>query len=97
MLASKLLHFVSLTDSFITFDAKLLNSILHVKNNNFTEPLIIGAFEKRAHGFESLSGHLLDLFSVVPSFLATLLNSQLVASCHLGFLILLCSIWIICF
>ena len=70
MLASKLLHFVSLTDSFIMFDAKLLNSILNV-NNSFTDPLIIGAFEKRAHGFESLSGHLLDLFAVVPSFLAT--------------------------
>ena len=97
MLASKLLHFVSLTDSFIMFDAKLLNSILHVKNNNFTDPLIIGAFEKRAPGFESLSGHLLDLFMVVPSFLATLLNSQLVASCQLGFLILLCSTWIIRF
>ena len=46
-------------------DAKLLNYILHVKNNNFTDPLIIGAFEKRAPGFESDSG--LDLFSVVPS------------------------------
>ena len=79
------------------FDAKLLNSILHVKNNSFTDPLIIGAFEKRAHGFKSHSGHLLDLLSVVPSFLATLLNSQLVASCQLGFLILLCSTWIICF
>ena len=49
------------------FDAKLLNSILHVKNNNFTDQLIIGAFEKRAHGFESHSGHLLALFLVVPS------------------------------
>ena len=29
--------------------------------------------------------------------LATLVNSQLVASCQLGFLILLCCIWIICF
>ena len=67
MLDSKLLHFVSLTDSFIMFDAKLLNSILNVKNNSFTDPLIIGAFEKRAPGFESHSGHLLDLFMVVPS------------------------------
>ena len=67
MLASKLLHFVSLTDSFIMFDAKLLNSILNVNNNSFTDPLIIGAFEKRVPGFESQSGHLLDLFSVVPS------------------------------
>ena len=49
------------------FDAKLLNSILHVKNNNFTDPLIIGAFEKRVPGFEPHSGHLLDLFMVVPS------------------------------
>ena len=45
------------------FDAKLLNSILNVNNNSFTDPLIIGAFEKRAAGFESHSGHLLDLFS----------------------------------
>ena len=30
-------------------------------------------------------------------FSATLLNSQLVAFCQLGFLILLCCIWIICF
>ena len=30
-------------------------------------------------------------------FSATLVNSQLVASCQLGFLILLCCIWIICF
>ena len=43
-------------------------------------------------GFESRSGHLLDLCSVVPSskFSATLVNSQLVAFCQLGFLILLC-------
>ena len=35
-------------------------SIFHVNNNNFTDPLIIGTFEKRA------PGHLLDWFSVVP-------------------------------
>ena len=36
--------------------------------------------------FESRSGHLLDLFSVAPSSKssATLVNSQLVASCQLG-------------
>ena len=51
--------------------------------------------------FESRSGHWLDfqLFSVVLEFTssATLGNSQLVASCQLGFLILLCCIWILCF
>ena len=37
-------------------------------------------------GFESRSGHLLDLCSVVPSsnFSATLVNSQLVAFCQFG-------------
>ena len=45
------------------FDAKLMNSILHVNNNNFTDPLTIGAFEKRAAGFESHSGDLQDFFS----------------------------------
>ena len=51
--------------------------------------------------FESRSGHWLDfqLFSVVLEFTssASLGNSQLVASCQLGFLILLCCIWILCF
>ena len=46
--------------------------------------------------FESLSGHLLDLFSVVPSFKssATLANNKLVASCQLEFF-LLCFIWFV--
>ena len=51
-------------------------------------------------GFESRVGHLLDLVLGLPEFKssATLVNSQLVAaSCQLGFLILLCSIWVICF
>ena len=51
-------------------------------------------------GFESRAGHLLDFVLGRPEFksLATLVNSQLVASsCQLGFLILLCSIWVICF
>ena len=53
--------------------------------------------QSSSSGFESRSGDLLDLFSVVPSSADTLVNSQLVASCQLGFLILLCCIWIICF
>ena len=51
-------------------------------------------------GFESWAGHLLDLVLGRPEFKssATLVNSQLVAaSCQLGFLILLCFIWVICF
>ena len=51
-------------------------------------------------GFESRSGHLLDLCSVVPTSIsrsATLVNRQLVAFCQLGFLILFYSTWIICF
>ena len=46
-------------------------------------------------GLESRSGHLLDLFSVVPSLNprpCQVLNRKLVASCQLGFLILLCVI-----
>ena len=50
-------------------------------------------------GFEPRSDHQLDLFLSDPEFnsSATLVNSQLVASCQLGFLTLLCSVWIICF
>ena len=52
VLANKLLHFVSLTNSFIMLDAKLLKLlILHVNNNSFTGPLIIVTFEKRAPDF----------------------------------------------
>ena len=46
VLASKLLHFVSLTDCFIMLDEKLLNSILHVNQ----QKLLNGNFEKRAPG-----------------------------------------------
>ena len=44
--------------------------------------------------FESRSGHFLDLVLGRPEFKssAALVNSQLVASCQLGFLILLCCI-----
>ena len=50
--------------------------------------------------FESHSGHLLDLFSVLPS--SKILGhackrSQLAASCQLGFLTLLCPFEFVCF
>ena len=49
VLANKLLHFFSLTDSFIKLDAKLLEtSILHVNNDSFMGPLIITTFKKQA-------------------------------------------------
>ena len=52
-------------------------SIFHVNNTSFTDPLIIGTFEKRA------SGHLLDLFLIVK------LNFDLVHRvCHTGALLL---------
>lgn len=48
---SKLLHFVSLTDIFITLGATIETSSLHVNNNSSTGPLIImGTFEERAPG-----------------------------------------------
>ena len=37
---SKLLHFVSLTDIFITLGATIETSSLHVNNNSSTGPLI---------------------------------------------------------
>ena len=60
-MASKPLHFVSLTYSFIMLDAKLLKP-LHVNQNSFTGPLIIRTFEKRALGLKIiillLKGHM---------------------------------------
>ena len=55
VLASKLLHFVSLTDSLIyNVRCKTIEtSFLHVNNNSFTGLLIIGAFEKRAPGLKT--------------------------------------------
>ena len=51
VLASKLLHFVLLTDGLIMLDIKPTEtSILHVNDNSFMGPLIIRAFEKRAPG-----------------------------------------------
>ena len=49
--------------------------------------------------FESCFDHLLDLLSGRSECKssATPVNNQLVASCQMAFLILLCSIWIICF
>ena len=42
-----------------------------------------------------LAGFVLGCSEFISS--ASLVNSQLVASCQMAFLILLCSIWIICF
>ena len=51
VLANKLLHFVSLTDSFITLDAKLIETaIFNVNGDSLPGSLIIGTFEKRAPG-----------------------------------------------
>lgn len=47
---SKLLHFVSLTDIFITLGATIETSSLHVNNSSFAGPLIMGTFEERAPG-----------------------------------------------
>ena len=50
VLAKKLLHFVSLTDSFM-LDAKLLKPrSLMFNGNSLPCPLIIGTFKKRAPG-----------------------------------------------
>ena len=55
VLASKLLHCVSLTDSFIMLAAKRFKPLqLHVNSNSFTGPLVIGAFEKRVPGAQEL-------------------------------------------
>jgi len=50
VLANKLLHFVSFTDVGCK---TIKTSILHVNNNSFTSPLIIGTFEKRLGDFRS--------------------------------------------
>lgn len=47
---SKLLHFVPLTDIFITLGATIETSSLHVNNNSSTGPLIMGTFEERPQG-----------------------------------------------
>ena len=50
VLASKLLHFVSLTDSFILLDANLLKPFSCMQTTKiFTGPLIIGTSEARSH------------------------------------------------
>ena len=49
VLARKVLHFFSLTGSFIMLRCKTIKtSILHVNNDGFTSPLIIATLEKRA-------------------------------------------------
>ena len=47
---SKLLHFVSLTDIFITLGATIETSSLHVNSNGSTDILIMGSFEEWAPG-----------------------------------------------
>ena len=47
---SKLLHFVLLTDIFITLGATIETSSMHVNNDSSTDPLIMGTFDKRAPG-----------------------------------------------
>ena len=50
-LADKPVLFVFLTDSFIMFICKTIEtSILNENSNNFPGPLIIGTFKKRVHG-----------------------------------------------
>ena len=50
-------------------------------------------------GFEPHSGHMLDLFSVLPRSnpRPSLKRSQLAISCQLGFLTLLCPFEFVCF
>ena len=48
--ASKLLHFVSLTDIFITLGATIETSSLHVNNNSSTGPLIMGTLGNGPQG-----------------------------------------------
>ena len=47
---SKLLHFVLLTDIFITLGATIETSSMHVNNDSSTDPLIMETFEERAPG-----------------------------------------------
>ena len=54
MLASKLLHSVSLNDSFIMLDAKLLKPLSCVQTTTALQAVnIIGTFEKRAPDYET--------------------------------------------
>ena len=45
-MASKLLHFVSLTDWFIMLGAKLLNSILHVNRQQLNGPVFLSGLSR---------------------------------------------------
>ena len=51
---SKLLHFVLLTDIFITLGATIETSSMHVNNDSSTDPLIMGTFELLRNGPQGL-------------------------------------------
>ena len=55
--------------------------------------------QSSSRGFEFRSSHFLDIVLGCPEFKssAILVNSQLVATYQLEFLILLCFIWVVCF
>ena len=55
VLATKLLHFVSLTDSFIMFMQTIETSVFNVNGSSLPSPLIIGTFEKRAPELSSMT------------------------------------------
>ena len=72
------------------FDLKLLNSILHVNNNSFTDPFNYRGFRETSPWVWVSLWPLAGFVHGRSKFksLATLVNSQLVASCQLRFLIL---------
>ena len=78
-LADKPVLFVLLTDSFIMFICKTIEtSILNENSNNFPGPLIIGTFEKRVHGALIMITYFASNFTEMNIFLLlNLLRSEL--------------------
>ena len=69
-IADKPVLFVLLTDSFIEFICKTIEtSILNVNSNNFPGPLIIGTFEKRVHGALIMKTYFASSFTEMNIFL----------------------------